>query len=120
MSRCRFVMPETVRLTISDGDWIEVKKDLNVGEQKQLESCGIKRTLGDRPELDWVAYHVGRVAIWVVDWSFKGPDDRPVKLSYDAIKSLDDETFQEVSAALEKHIEELNESKKAKALATTV
>ena len=35
MSRNRFVKPETVRLPLSDEDWIDVKRSLTYGEAKR-------------------------------------------------------------------------------------
>lgn len=119
MGRNRFVQPESKRIDLSDGDWIEVKKELTIGEEKTLQACGIKRTLTAPPSVDWPEYHIGRVAVWLTGWSFRGPDDKPVPLSVAAIRSLDAETFGEITDALTKHRQELDDAKKAKKLATT-
>ena len=35
----RFVKPKVIRVKISDGDWIEIKRELNVGERKQMTAA---------------------------------------------------------------------------------
>lgn len=119
MGRNRFVLPESVRLQLSDGDWVEVKKQLTVGEEKTLQACGIKRTLTAPPSVDWPEYHIGRVAVWLTGWSFVGPDDKPVPLTVAAIRSLDVDTFAEITDALTKHRQEIDDAKKAKPLTPT-
>jgi hypothetical protein len=36
MARCRFVQPDVVRLPLSDGDFIDVKRELSAGEQRRM------------------------------------------------------------------------------------
>lgn len=120
MPRNRFVVPETVKLPLSEGDWIEVKRELNVGERKQLEAAGVKHNMFTPPEVNWAEYHIARVGIWLTDWSFRDVNDKPKPLSLDAVKSLDEETFEEIQKALDEHIRRLEEAKKAKTSATTV
>ncbi|HZD63875.1 MAG TPA: hypothetical protein VE200_13895, partial [Xanthobacteraceae bacterium] len=62
------VTPESVRLPLSDGDFITVKKELNAGEGLDLEAEPPPRTL---PVI--LAYLVG--------WSFVGPGNIPIPYS---------------------------------------
>lgn len=105
MARNRFVVPENTRLQLSDGDWIEVKKQLNVGEQKQLEAAGVTRSALGPPIIDWQEYQIGRAAVWITDWSFADETGKQREFSVEALKAVDVDTFQEIQAALNAHIE---------------
>jgi len=120
MPRFRFVVPEIVRLPLSEGDWIDVKKTLNVGEQKRLEATGIARSAAAPLMLDWSEYNIGRAAVWLTDWSFKDEDGKDVRLTEAAIRSLDVESFEEIQNALTAHVKGIEEAKKAKASTPTV
>ena len=106
MSRCRFVQPEVQRLSLSDGDWIEVKKRLSVGEER----AAFQAIVGEinpssgwrRPNVEMLG--IAEMAAYIVAWSFRDGDDRPVAVSVSAIKQLDSETFKEIEALLEQHV----------------
>lgn len=114
MGRNRVVSMVTKRLEISDGDWVEVRTQLNNGEYKRLESCGRKFVTVDgkvMQVIDWEVHDMERVAIYLTDWSLKGPDgkDLPLKdkdgnVSLDALRAVDVETFMEVETAILKHV----------------
>jgi hypothetical protein len=104
MGRNRFVIPEVVRLPLSDGDWIEVKKRLSVGEARLATSSfvGVYKSDGSRtPNLDTLG--MGNVLAYLVRWSFRDGQDLPVSVSLDALKSLDLETYREIEEAIEAH-----------------
>ena len=110
MGKCRFVTPETVRLELSDGDWIEVKKRLSWGEQQKLSGStfgGVRGVGGGETEftMEWERYQVLRLATWIVDWSFTDAKGKQVKVSRDAIGNLDQGTAEEIDVALTGHIE---------------
>lgn len=110
--RNRFVESgEIDRLELTDGDWIEVKKRLNVGEQKRLEAAGVVRSPLGPPIINWEEYQIGRAAVWIVDWSFAGADGKPREFSLEALKAVDIGTFQEIQAALNVHIEGIDKKK---------
>ncbi len=131
MARNRFVQPETVRLPLSEGDWILVKKRLTYGEEQRLAAAALgKVSRLDRGDaevsLDMERFAVERLEIWIVDWSFwrhspecedSGhctPDCQPVRFCRDAIAHLDPDTVEEIDAALERHIQEMEDAKKAR------
>lgn len=105
---------EVDRIPLTDGDWIEVKRDLNNGDLKRLEEAGLAPPvrLSDgsvtRP-IDWSRYEIERAAIFLEDWSFRGPDDKPVPLKNGngvmvaALKAIDPESFDEINAAILTH-----------------
>jgi len=63
MGRCRIVTPESVRLPLSDGDFLTVKKELNAGEYHALVTEGA----AGKPFAVVIAYLVG--------WSLVGLGD---------------------------------------------
>jgi hypothetical protein len=119
----RFVSPETVRITLKDGFWIEVKKELTVGEQVKLDNAGMGRwtpgAAGRSIEIDYAAMTMARVEIYLVDWNAKGPDGKDVKLSRSALEQLDTDSFVEIDEAIQAHIRAMVEEKKARAGASS-
>lgn len=99
MGRCRVVAPELVRLPLSDGDYLDVTKELNAGEYVDMLTALSERKVFAKP----IAY--------LVAWSLVGLDGQP--LPYDlelpedvrrsTLRSLDKATIREISAALDKH-----------------
>ncbi len=81
MTRNRFVSPETVRLELSDGDWIEVKRRLTYGESQRLASAGLTSVKGERPQdaevgIDLERYNLTKLEIWLTDWSLRDARDK--------------------------------------------
>lgn len=109
MGRCRFVQPEVTRIHLSDGDWIGVKRRLSVGEER----AAFQAIVGEinpssgwrRPNVEMLG--IAEMAAYIVEWSFRDAQDRPVLVSVDAIKQLDTATFRELEAALEKHASDI-------------
>jgi hypothetical protein len=130
----RFVKPKTIQIEISDGDTISVKKELTVGERKRMFASGLKQMQrqGDEEEpkfdIDPVAMAFAKVKEYLVDWSFvepslnkngeqiTGKDGKPevipVELSADAIRNLDEATFDEITKAIDEHEDALDKEKK--------
>lgn len=103
--RVRFVTPEVVRLPLSDGDWIEVKKRLSVGEERQAFQQIVGEIKSDgwrRPNLEMVG--IAEMIAYLVDWSFRDARDKPVKVTIDAIRQLDLATFRELETVLTAHV----------------
>lgn len=122
MPRYRFIKPDSVRLSLSDGDWIEVKKLLTYGEQQRLSGSALT-TLKSNPGsagggnefgLDWELYNLRRLQIWIIDWSFRDENDRPVKITPESISSLDPDTVAEIDEKLTAHLQMIEDSKKLK------
>ena len=117
MGRNRFVHAPAVRLPVSDGDWIEVKKELTVGEQKAFEAAGTTPKWVDHALLyvtDWAIAEIIRNFLWMTAWSFRDAMDKPVDLTLDAVRALDTDTFKEITKAINGHIEALLEEKKTR------
>ena len=112
MSKQRFVTPETVRLELSDGDWIEVKGRLTYGEQQHLSGSALKSASFGTSDLtiDYEAYALTRLETWLVEWGgpgFVDAKDKFVPVSRAAIRNLDPDKAAEIEAVLTVHIEAL-------------
>ena len=99
MARCRVVQPETVRLSLSDGDFLDVKKELNAGEYFDLLNDMVARV------------PFSHILHYVVGWSLIGLDgkplpytvDLPATVRRDTVWVLDKGTTREMIAALNRH-----------------
>lgn len=109
--RHRFVVPDTTQLPLSDGDWVEVKKRLTVGDERAAMQAvvGVINQDGSRsPNLKMVG--IAEVMAYLVDWSFTDAQDKRVPLSVDAVLNLDPESFKEIEAAVEAHAKAIQEA----------
>jgi len=103
MARNRFVKPQTVRLDLSDGDWIEVKKELNAGEHRRVFGRLVKdMRAGERAQLDPEQVGLTKVVEYLVAWSLEN-NGKPVEITEGAINSLDAQTFDEIVKAIDEH-----------------
>jgi hypothetical protein len=93
------VAPEVVRLPLSDGDYLDVQKELNAGQYLELLYALADR----RPFAKPIAYLVG--------WSLVGLTGQPLPYDLDmpeadrrsTIGALDKGSLREITAALDKH-----------------
>jgi DNA mismatch repair ATPase MutS len=131
----RFVKPKTIQIEISDGDTIQIKKELTVGEVNRMQAAGLKQMTASKEgevgkwDVDIPAARFAKVREYLVDWSFVEPslnkngeqiigkDGKPevvpVELTEDAIRNLDEATFEELEKAIDEHTEQLDKEKKA-------
>lgn len=106
----RFVSPETVRIDLGSGDWIEVKKELTVGEDFAYRTAGMGRRKGeDAVEIDWSERALARVLAYLVAWS-----EKP-KISRASISSLASEDFMRIDGAILGHMTAMESEKNASA-----
>jgi hypothetical protein len=117
MARNRFAdEQETVRLDLSDGDWIDVRRELGYGRQSRMAAAGLGRVqasaldgTGDAEVgLSWEGFGFARMEAWVVNWSFRDRDNRPRPCDRRNMEALHPETVKEIIAALDTHQEEQN------------
>jgi len=113
-----FVEPNTVRLELSDGEWVEVKEELTYGEQQRLSNAAMTRFQDasaptPRIELDFERYQIIRLKTWLTDWSAKGHDGKSIKITDESIRALRSDMAAEIDAALTAHIESLEAAKNA-------
>lgn len=126
----RFVEPVSDRIDLADGpngekNWIEIKRDLNKGEEVAYHSAAARYVFDEtaEPELDFNGNPKPRrpkfevdmkllpltmVHAYLVAWS---APDREITL--DALRQLEPEDFNEIEDAIKKHVAKRKLEKKA-------
>jgi len=105
----RFADGSAVRLELSEGDWVLVRRELSYGQQRRLAAAGltgIDQAAGgnERLRVDLAAYDLERLCTWVIDWSLRDADGDHVVVSREAIESLHPDTAGEINRALDAHV----------------
>ena len=104
MGRCRFVQPGIERLTLSDGEWIEVKRELTAGEQRHAQAGYVKvMQFGEPASLDPELVGKTKILEYITGWSFLGFSGHPEPFSESALDLLDMDTYREIEAAIDAH-----------------
>jgi hypothetical protein len=104
MGRTRFVQPDVVRLSLSDGDWIDVKRELNAGESRRVFARLVKTMhFNEKAEVDPEQVGLSKVAEFLVGWSLTDGDGKKVPISDAAINNLDADTYAEIVKAIDAH-----------------
>lgn len=128
MARNRFPQPDVERLPLSDGDWIEIKKELNVGEEKDVTLLSLREVSEGkdgqtRLTHDYQLTPFAKAVVYLVSWSFWNADG-PVKLHDDQkkrlaqLRALDRDSWTEITDAIDKYEEAREEAKKLRAATT--
>lgn len=125
MARCRVVVPDVVRVEISEGDWLDLKRRLSHGERQKMFSLLLKNLTPDgQASLDREMVGTAQLMAYLADWSLVDPNGKQIRIDTDArklaaINSLDDATVTEMLQAVDQHIEamevEITTSKKTSA-----
>ena len=114
----RFVRPETVKLDLTQGDWLLVKKRLTAGEQRHAFARIVKRMeLGEKTQIDPEATGLATMTAYLLDWSLCDETgagvpirDQPSSLVEAALLALDPDSFREIHDAIQAHIEREREA----------
>jgi hypothetical protein len=93
------VSPKSIRLPLSDGDWIDVWEELNAGQYVDM----LAALVAHRPFAKAIAYVVG--------WSLVGLEGQPLPYDLDlpeevrraTVGALDKRTMREITAAIDRH-----------------
>lgn len=121
-----FVKPETVKIALTDDEWIKIKKGLTVAEERRMQTAGFRNisnkeatdedaeSKGINVDVNWTDNALARARTYLVDWSLTDEEGKSVPLTYDAIKSLAADAFTEINEAIDKHVESMEQEKKAK------
>lgn len=116
-----FVKPEPHRLTLSDGQHIDIKKRLNHGETEDMYARWAPFVVpGEHAQLDRREVRTAKVLAYLLGWSLTDDDGGPVEMSpalcyqdrLDTIRSLDPDRFDEIHKAIETHETDLAAKKK--------
>lgn len=107
MGRCHIVVPEVVRLPLSDGDYIDIKKELNAGEYIDFN---VDLSRGD---------FFARALAYLVGWSLFGADGPlpygphlPIDDRRATLRNLKQEPLHEILKAIDDHVNARETEKK--------
>ena len=113
-TRCRFVQPEITRLPLSGGDWIDVKKQLNAGEQRRVFGRLVKAMhFNEKTEINPEQLGRSKLAEYIIGWSFVDANGSPVPFSEAAIDNLETDTYRELVTAVDEHEARIDEERAA-------
>src|SRR4029453_14560283 len=91
----RYRKQEEMRLELSGGDWLLVRKHLTAGEERDAQARVIKAGTfkhGEKPELDLEQLGIAQAAGYLLDWSITDADEKPIRIR--------DQSYAFVAAAL--------------------
>lgn len=111
MERNRVRQPESVQLSISEGDWILVKKHLTAGEQRRIYAR-MYRSLGTGVvEVDPVQTGLSLIVEYLLDWSLTHAvvREQAAEAVIQALDALPPEDFDEIKVAVEAHDEAMRQ-----------
>jgi hypothetical protein len=115
MARCPIVRPETVRVTLADGEWLELAKELTAGEYRDMVSAQFQdMTAGETPSLNLKQVGMSRILAYVKDWSFVDFKDGPLPITEEWIRKFDQGTFAELLGAVNKHDDDIDKATEAR------
>lgn len=94
--------------------WVRLKRRLNIGEQRRIESSG---WTGFRPGsseigINWQEQAYVRVLTWVTSWSLEDDERRRLPVSRDVLETLHPSVYTLIEDAISAHIKEITEEKK--------
>jgi hypothetical protein len=122
----RFLKPEIVRINLTGGDWITIKRQLTAGEQRRVFARTTKAVKAGQPiEIDLEKAGISQMIEYLVDWSFTDEGGRPVAIKdmpaeyvADVLNSLDGDSFNEITEAISAHEKSVDEEKKTRSTVT--
>jgi len=109
----RYRKQEEMRVTLSGGDWLLVRKHLTAGEERDAQARVIRASTfraGEKPELDLEHIGIAQAVSYLIDWSITDADDRPIGIrdqSYAfvaaALRNQTPESLREILDAIQAH-----------------
>jgi hypothetical protein len=113
MGRERGVTPDRVRLPLSDGDYVDVKRELNAGEYRKLLYSQFKdNPAGDALTVDPAKVGIAKLLAYLLGWSLVSVVDHqpipydpqdPEELRRAVLDDLDTATYKELIAVVTAH-----------------
>lgn len=100
-----FVQPDLVRLPLSDGQFLDVKRELTFGEYRRIQTDMMAGPMvqGEPIKVDPKKVGITRLLAYVVGWSLVDADGRPVPISEGAIEQLQIDRAREITDAITAH-----------------
>jgi len=108
----RYRKQESVRLELTGGDWLLVRKHLTAGEERDAQARVIKGTFrpGEAPELDLEHLGIAQAVSYLLDWSITDADDHPIVIRdqpygfvASALRNQTPESLREILEAVQAH-----------------
>lgn len=109
----RYRKQEEMRLELTGGDWLLVRKHLTAGEERDAQAKVIKAgsfKTGERPELDLEHLGIAQAVSYLIDWSITDADDKPIRIRDQAyafvaaaLKNQTPESLREILDAIQAH-----------------
>jgi len=109
MPRCHFVDPTSERrIALSDDDWIVVRPELSVGQQRDMYDA----MRDDKGKVDPANYAQARALAYIVRWSLVDLNGAPAAVSAGAFYWIKPWIFAEITAAIDALDAEIDAEKK--------
>lgn len=107
----RFVKPESVKLDLTAGDWLLVKRRLTAGEERHAFARILKPSgFGEPMALDFERTGLEKMVAYLLDWSLEDDSgavvpirDQPAAVIESALLALDPASFAEIHRAITDH-----------------
>jgi hypothetical protein len=100
-----FVEPAVVRVALAEGEWLDLKRELTVGESMAVQQRLIKTVRTDgRVEPDLKEVWKANICAYIVGWSLTR-NGSPVPFSFDAVDNLSKSAWERISQVVTAHIE---------------
>jgi len=115
----RFRKPEEIRLELSGGDWLLVRKHLTAGEEREAYVRLIKDG-GNPGDIDIRKMGIAEVSAYLIDWNLTDADDKPIRVRdadfafvFAALSAMDPESLVEIVAAISDHDKAMKAAREA-------
>jgi hypothetical protein len=109
-----FVQPDIVRITLSDGKYIDIKKELTAYEYRSVFAGLVKdMRAGEKITLDPEKVGITKVMAYLLGWSFTNKG-QPVEISEGAVNNLHRDIYAEISKAIDTHEEQIEAEREAR------
>ena len=109
----RYRRQEEMRLELSEGDWLLVRKHLTAGEERDAQARVIKAgtfKAGEKPDLDLEHLGIAQAVSYLLDWSITDADDKPIRIRDQpyafvaaALRNQTPESLREILDAIQAH-----------------
>lgn len=115
-----FVEPDTVRIDLGDGQWIEVKAELTKGERDKANAFMYRESVteGKAVAVDIERMPKAEAMAYLVDWSLTR-NGQKVSIDSDAdrlaaLDKMSEAAFEVVSSAIKAHVEKAEADRPSK------
>jgi hypothetical protein len=109
----RYRRQEELRIELSEGDWLLVRKHLTAGEERDAYARIIKAGTvkqGEKPEFDLEHLGIAQAVSYLIDWSITDADDKPIRIRDQgyafvaaALRNQTPESLREILEAIQAH-----------------